>query len=228
MIKCATLLLIAVLAASSLIMVEFAFAQSTSKPSVPEFTLQLEDNWWVRVIVQNQPVIPNGHDFAGIFYDVRYKWHESANWYHPSESNSEGNYVEEMGTSGTTVWVISTNSFYELLGMSNSHQLDYQIRAINGYKNTTLPYGGPPIGHEPGDYPVVIVNTSGWSNTQTITIPEGQSPTPSPATTPTPPPTSTPYNEPQQIEQTVVIGAIITAVVFGAGLGLLIYLIKRK
>jgi len=196
-------------------------------PSVPEFTLQLEDNWWLRVTVQNQPIIPNGHDYAGIFYDIRYKWHESTNWYPPSEPNSEGNYLEEMGTSGTTEWVISTNSFYELLGMSNSHQLDYQIRAINGYKNITYPYG-PPIGHEPGDYTVVIVNTSGWSNTQTITIPEGQTPTPSPATTSTPLPTSTPYQEPQRTDIEVIIGAVITAIVIGAGLGLLIYLIKRK
>ena len=168
--KALTPILIAVLALSSLVIVGSVCAQSIPKPSVPEFTLQLEDDWWVRVIVQNQPIIPNGQDNAWIFYDVRYKWHESANWYHPSESNSEGNYIGEMGTSGTTEWVISTNSFYELLGMSDSNQLDYQVMAINGYKNTTPTYGGPPIGHEPGDYPVVIVNTSGWGETQTISI----------------------------------------------------------
>jgi len=43
-----------------------------------------------------------------------------------------------------------------------------------------------------------------------------------------PSPTFTPYNEPQQKEQEVIIEAIITAIVIGAGLGLLIYLIKRK
>ena len=62
--KRATLLLIAVLVLSTLIMVKSAFAQSTNKPSVPKFTLQLEDNFWVRVIIQNQPIIPNGHDSA--------------------------------------------------------------------------------------------------------------------------------------------------------------------
>jgi hypothetical protein len=151
------------------------------KPSVPEFTLQLEDNWLI-ITIQNQPIIPNGHENAGIFYARRYKWHESANWY-PSESNVNGG-SREIGTSGTTRSLISTNGFYELLGMSNSNQLDYQVMAINGY--TTPPYDGPFIDYEPADLPVVIVNTSGWSNTQTITIPEGQTLTPSPITTPTP------------------------------------------
>ena len=118
--------------------------------------------------------------------------------------------------------MISTNSFYDILGKSDSSQLDYQVIAINGY--TTLPplYGGPPIGVEPGDYPVVIVNTSGWSSTQTITIPENQTPTPSPATKPTP------NQDSQQTEQAVVIGVAIAAVVIIAGLGFLATHIKRK
>jgi hypothetical protein len=152
--KRAALLLLVTLAALNLITIESAFAQTMPKPSVPEFTLQLEDNW-LKVTVQNQPIIPNGHDSAWIFYDIRYKWHESTNWY-PSESNSnEGYYIRETGTSGTTEWQISTNGFYELLGMTNSHQLDYQIRTINGYVSTALPYV-PPIGLEPDDYPVIL------------------------------------------------------------------------
>jgi len=51
---------------------------------------------------------------------------------------------------------------------------------------------------------------------------------PSPATTLTPTPTTTPHQEPQQIEQEVIIGAAITVAVLGAGLGLLVYLIRRK
>jgi hypothetical protein len=54
--------------------------------------------------------------------------------------------------------------------------------------------------------------------------------TPTPTTSPTnsPMPTSTPYQEPQQTKQEVIIGAAITATVIVAGLGSLIYLIKRK
>jgi nitrous oxidase accessory protein NosD len=59
------------------------------------------------------------------------------------------------------------------------------------------------------------------------------SPSPSPEPTsslePTSTPTSTPYQEPQQTEQLeIIIVAAIAIVVIGAGLGLLIYLIKRK
>jgi hypothetical protein len=56
-----------------------------------------------------------------------------------------------------------------------------------------------------------------------------QTPAASPTPTPHQTPTSTPSQEPQQTDQTeAIIGAAIAATVFGAGLGLLIYLIKRK
>lgn len=54
-------------------------------------------------------------------------------------------------------------------------------------------------------------------------------PSPSPSPEPTSTPTSTPYQVPQQTEQLEIItGVVIAVAVFGAGLGLLIYLIKRK
>jgi hypothetical protein len=55
------------------------------------------------------------------------------------------------------------------------------------------------------------------------------SPSPSPTASPSPSqePTSTPYNE-QQREQEIIVGVTFAAAVFAAGLGLLIYLIKRK
>jgi parallel beta-helix repeat protein len=52
--------------------------------------------------------------------------------------------------------------------------------------------------------------------------------TPPPANSPTPTPTATPHQEPQQTELITIIGAAIVVAVLGAGLGLLIYLIKRK
>jgi hypothetical protein len=175
--------------------VESAGAQSISNPSVPEFTLQLEDHW-LKVTAQNQPVIPNGHDTASIFYDIQIKWHESTNWYHKEPEPNTRGYIEERDTSGTTIWQQSTNAFYELLGMSNSHQLDYQIRAIDGYLNSSIMYSSPFGGVDPNSQPVIIVNTSGWSTTQTITIPAASistsTPTPTSSSTPTQYPSSTP------------------------------------
>lgn len=64
-------------------------------------------------------------------------------------------------------------------------------------------------------------------------------PNPTPPTSPTPTlppyppssptPTPTPYKEPQQTEQfEAILGAVIAVAVIGAGVGLVIYLIKRK
>jgi hypothetical protein len=64
---------------------------------------------------------------------------------------------------------------------------------------------------------------SGWSNTQTVTIGESQTPEP---TTPTS--TPLPSEQPQTIEQDVIFGAAVTVAVLAVGLGLLVYLIKRK
>ena len=57
-------------------------------------------------------------------------------------------------------------------------------------------------------------------------------PSPSPSQPPSPSPseepTSTPYNETQQKGQEIIAGVAFATAVFAAGLGLLIYLIKRK
>jgi len=51
---------------------------------------------------------------------------------------------------------------------------------------------------------------------------------PSPTFSPDQIPSSTPYQEPQQIDQELIIGVAVTVAVMGAGLGLLVYLIRRK
>ena len=58
--------------------------------------------------------------------------------------------------------------------------------------------------------------------------PTPTSPTSSPSPPSSPNPTPTPSQEPQQLEQEIIIVAAIAAAVIGAGLCLLIYLIKRK
>jgi parallel beta-helix repeat protein len=65
------------------------------------------------------------------------------------------------------------------------------------------------------------------ANTQAVPDPNAPLPT-TPAQTPSTSPTPTPSQEPQQTQIEEIAGVAITAVVIGAGLGLLIYLIKRK
>jgi hypothetical protein len=95
--------------------------------------------------------------------------------------------------------------------------LDFRVKARIGYY---YPYG-PGVQILGYDF---YGQESDLSPTQTITIGESQTPTPSPATTPSP----TNYTANQLTEQEIIAGAAITAAVIGAGLGLLIYLIKRK
>jgi hypothetical protein len=197
--KSLALILIGIIAIScvSLLAAKPVTAQTIPKPSVPEFTLKIVDymaGGGLEIEIQNQAVIPNGQDTAGIFYDFRYKWHESANWHHPEPDPTKWKrqYIAEIGTTGVTRIANSPNSYYEILGSSNSHQLDFQIRAINGYLNEAVPFA-PPIGIEPGDSPVIVVNTSEWSSTHTITLPDyiPQTATPNPTETPSAPNTQT-------------------------------------
>ncbi len=186
-----SLLLVVILAGSNLIIVESASAQTIPKLSTPGFTLRIVDyvvGGGLEIVISNQYVIDNGHDYPLIFFDFRYKWHESTNWIHPEpDPTKNGQYIIETGTTGVTRTIVPLNSYYEILGSSNSHLLDMQIRAINGYSNFTAPFVAPiPYIIDPNDYPVIAVNTSDWSNTHTITIPETST-----STSPTPNPTPT-------------------------------------
>ncbi len=69
------------------------------------------------------------------------------------------------------------------------------------------------------------------ANPQAMPDPNVTTPTfmPTPPPTNSTTPTPTPSQEPQQTEQLeIIVGAVILVTLFGAGLGLLIYLIKRK
>jgi hypothetical protein len=171
--KSLAIILTAMMALSclSLSIIKPANAQTIPKPSVPEFTIKNVADDGLQIEIQNQPYIPNGHALSGIFYDFRYKWHESTTWHHPEPDPSKWyrQYIAESGPTSVTTLVDSINSFYERLGDTSSHQLDVQVRVINGYQNTSYPWV-PPIGIEPGDNPIIIVNTSDWSNTQTVTL----------------------------------------------------------
>lgn len=166
------------------------------KPSVPEFSLEIIDDA-VQVAIQNQEVFRyNASDYSYISFNIRMKSHDSENWV------SLLRYLPENGTSGFTVTHGDFGSINALLGLPySSHQIDFQVEGVYGYLNTTPAY--PVSGFDPNRWTVAVVNTSNWSNTQTITMP------------------ATPSHE---------IGAIIgtAIVVVAVGVGLLVYWKKRK
>ena len=266
--KPATLRLIAVLAVSSLIMVSSAFAQSITKPSVPEFRLVLVDSSYdvpttysidpytgenvthngyhvedkkIGMEIKNQP-FTSYHDDSlgqtiGFYYNIRFKGHFEKDWRELYRA-SDG-YPHQWSDSDYTVltFLSETGKTIGSYGFSKTFpddaQLDYQVEAIIGYVHRDASYAFAPW--------VFTGEKSGWTETLTLTVPVSTQlpiitlsptttpePTPSPATTATTTPTSTPYQEPLQTEQDISIGVAITTIVLGAGLGLLIYLIKRK
>jgi hypothetical protein len=121
-------------------------------------------------------------------------------------------------------------------------KLSYGLHNITVYGLFTT------IGHVDPFDPDSPHATVTYSSRTVFSVDPSQSPTPSPSPSPTPAPspspaaspslsqeptptqepTSTPFNEPQRREQEIIAGVAFASAVFAAGLGLLIYLIKRK
>jgi hypothetical protein len=238
MSKTAVLMLFALLTLSSLIMVGFAFAQSIPKPSVPEFTLELVGPPYsknttysldpntgqvvaeigytnpysvLKINVKNQPF---DSSYGNLYYNVRVKNHSATDdWieayrvsqFFPSQSNDSDYTNVGFSIHG-----------YNFIGTLAGCQVDIQVEAmlgVIGRVSTSPPIGGYGF----------IGETSGWSETQAISISENTPLNPVPTS-----PTPIPHEVPEPTEQEVILGAVITVTVLGAGLGLLIYLIKRK
>jgi len=257
MSKRPALLIIAILALSSLIMVESAFAQSITKPSVPEFTVKAVEhpydvpttystdpytgetithegrhveNKSIEIWIKNQPFTPyddaEGHE-VNLYYNVRVKGHFEEDWSTP-KTYSESESAERIPQSNSEYTVLSLVNYY-----NPKAQVDYQVEAIVGHFYTAYYPPGHSIQFPYTEFQVD--ETSGWSSTQTLTFSESQTPTPSPETTPTPTPpnmgpTSPPNHEPLLTPEQlgIIVSAAIAAAVICAGLGLLIYFIRKK
>jgi hypothetical protein len=193
----------------------------------------------IEVKIKNQPFTPYeiqdsyGNNWTiNFFYNIRIKGHFSGDWIELYRA-SDG-YLTQSDLQYTVISYVwggdaDTVMGTKMIKLPAGGQVDFQVEAMIGYvhREITIPV--------PGTGWVFTGETSGWSNTQTITIGESQTPTPSPATTPTPTapnmgPTSAPTQEPalapEQLE--VIIGAAVAVAVLSVSLGLFIYLIKRK
>ena len=195
-----SLLLVVILAASSLIMVETAFGQSIPKPSVPDFTAQFVDSSYdiptthtfdpytgqeitnqgthvekksIEIKIRNQPFETfyntNGQAI-NLYYNIRIKGHFEQNWtelYRPvygfPQQSTDSEYTVfsypwvEQGETPIGTWMIT---------LRNGAQADFQVEAMIGY----IADSGPFSDRSPREY--FEGETSGWSNTQSITIGE--------------------------------------------------------
>jgi len=254
-----SLLFVIMLAVLSLMTIESVFAQSISKPSVPEFTVAVDDHSYYEpattpsyytdpytgekhLLTEGQDGYPvqNGtidltvntqkfdsyYDSADhlirLYYRVAYKGHFEPGWnYYPHYSGFYGNESQyfQASISGTNEVRFGFGHFSFYYGEDNpvppsfgdikeGGKIDFKVEALIGYSNRSE--YATPMGLK--SYDAYIGESSGWSNTQTLTI--SDSPTPSPEPQPEPFPTA------------FVVAASIAAVVVGAGL--LVYFKKRS
>jgi len=196
------------------------------------------DNRSIELTIKNQPftaiTVNEGSSswLVDFYYDVRVKGHYADDWialYPPADiplkpSNSDYTILAfpittspthpEQGNSLEAYNAITDSYDARLNGLPTNAQIDFQVQAMIGYVSRTTEFASWYFTGE----------ESGWSNTQTLTIDQGQTPNSSPASSPTPSQQSA--LTPEQV--TIIIGAVIVAIVVAAGLGLLIYFIKRK
>ena len=161
------------------------------------------ENYTIDVTIQ-KPGFLSGGDTGGFCYNVRVKGHFGVDWFNfyrigegPKLSNYSNSvtltYILDLITpenepaypSRNNDLVTSANSISEVPPNS---QLDFQVEAMTGYWTRTIQF----------DSEHFVAQESGWSNTQTVTIP-GNSPTPSPNN----------YVSPTQAMPTVNTGPII-------------------
>jgi hypothetical protein len=244
MVKSAALLLVAMLAVTSLITVEFACAQvGVTTPATPNFgvkydifithvppTYGVDPSTGKAVAIQegydgvdetvylyivNQPFVPykdSDGNYIQLFYSVRWLEPSNNSWVDPVRTTQAPN---QEFTVCTFKFMGKYHKVSYGLDIPIGSETDFQVEASIGYFTADN---------------VFIGKTSGWTNPQSIQhAPDydasNSSPVPSsPSATSTP---SDSLTERQQ-EVEVIIGVAIVAVVLGAALGLLIYLIKRR
>jgi hypothetical protein len=213
MSKGLSLLVAFILIVSGLIIVESTSAQSIYKPSTPEFTLGYADNSYdvppstststnpytgqktnttipgyhvdnktIELTIKNQPFTSyesNGQ-IINFYFNVRSKGHFAQNW--TTLYSPDNGYVTEDPTSGyTKISYILGEDFPFASGydLNQGGQVDFQVEALIGFVARDASTFWAPWGFN-GE-------TSSWSNTQTLKIPEtSPSPSSNPTLTPTP------------------------------------------
>jgi hypothetical protein len=217
-------------------------AESISPPAIPQFTLRYVkasyniidpytgvskqvDNSTISIIIKNQPFnkIYNAMDNSttSLYYNVQVKGHYAENW---TEVFNSINYSYPLSNMVYTWYnyAIQSDSAYTVISIPVNYpigsQVDFRVQGVIANQTEIIIPNFIPNPIRGGDYTLenvmFIIQTSDWSNAQTLTIPENQ--------------TQTPNQESQQPDLTIIVGVAIVTVVLGAGIGLLIYLAKRK
>jgi hypothetical protein len=227
----ASILLALVLTLNSVIVAQSISAQSTPKPSVPEFTAKLFSppaesqmvNRTIELTVKNQPSV-SGH---GFFYMVRARVN-GGNWsllytIDNVPGRSSGEYTTFSYPSDRPVVEYQYYLGDRIQNLYPGDKADFQVQAMIGSIHRVY---NPNHASQLDMYPYVFTGeVSDWSSTQTITIPDSSaSASPNPPTS-TVTPDDSPSGNPQLTDLALVAAVTILAV---AVVFLLVYLRKIK
>ncbi|MGD6807352.1 MAG: hypothetical protein ACQCN4_10395 [Candidatus Bathyarchaeia archaeon] len=200
------MMLVAILTLSSLMLSKPATSQIT-KPSVPEFTIQLTEHnsnttyspdpytgknithvgteWTtLDVKIKNQPFTPyseNGETIQ-LYYNIRIKGHYVENWVELYQA-SDGFAIQDDNSDYTVLSYAASSKGAYIDGLNVYGQVDFQVKAMIGYIQWSKTYSG-------FENYTFIGENSGWSNTQTFNFGDGSTTT-NPETMPSSSPTST-------------------------------------
>ncbi len=209
------LTIIVALSAVTVLAVKPANAQSTPKPSVPQFTVKFIQAYYpvdgyppegaTELTIQNQPFTPPDN-MTNVFYGLRLKGHNDANWIDVYNITSvwEHNLYPANASSQTTVLVLPQWGFWTY------GEVDFQVEAVIA----SSPYGGP----------WTYEGISDWSPTQTVTVPKYS--IPSASITPSSPASSSLLTSILLI--IVAIALVVIAILLGVIVVLLLLVRHRK
>ena len=147
------LILIVALSSACVLMVKPVNAQTTPSPSVPQFRLSLQgwtNNYYVQIIINNQPFTTNGSN--QLYYFIRLKDHNSSdnNWL-ISRQIEQQTYLTDV----TGMLIPSFKMPHTPFIVPNGTLVDFQVEAVIGIASGNSANG----------------QSSGWSPTQTIYVP---------------------------------------------------------
>ncbi len=247
MSKLATLLFIAALVLSSLVMVGSVFAQSISEPSIPEFTIEYVDHSYDVAATTTSTINPYNNQTATTTapgYHVQNMTIDLTIKNQPIPSSIEGNksyllfYVRLKGHYGDD-WIYPHTAINAYPVQSNS---DYTVISFPTSYDATTIYGENIDYLQAGDeidFQVKAILAYGYNFSLCVAFPiysydyvgvassdwsETQTLTIEESQTQTP----IPYEENSPFPTSLAIASAVTVAVVLIGLGLLLYHIKRK
>ncbi len=164
-------------------------APAIPKPAIPEFTIKFRESKTIELTIKNQP-FDRSFNYS-LYYNIRYRV-DSDNWSevyrpddgYPTQSSSDYTILSFSSSNEYEGYFLDTSTnppwSFAIIAPANS-VLNVQVEAMIGYIHRVY---NPNATDQLSMYPYVFTGeTSGWSNTQTITIPE---PSPSPSLPPSP------------------------------------------